>query len=186
MNLFSQRLLLRLCALPLLESVYLMGLVLLILISWLLTDQLGALSGGWLANIFVFICFLRSPPRTGRIILAGSLAGHLVVGGLMGHDSEYGPGVVLASCAELMLACWLARREQPLSDHNIEPTLLLRLLGQYLLLAIPMSLLLGGLPGWHNDSPEQWQLRFFAGWLYHSLGVVILLIPCLIISMARL
>ena len=186
MNLFSQRLLLRLCALPLLESVYLMGLVSLILTSWLLTDQLGALSGGWLANIFVFICFLRSPPRTGRIILAGSLVGHLVVGGLMGHDSEYGPGVVLASCAELLLACWLARREQPLSDRNIEPTLLLRLLGQYLLLAIPMSLLLGGLPGWHNDSPEQWQLRFFAGWLYHSLGVVLLLIPCLTISMARL
>ena len=87
MNLFSQRLLLRLCALPLLESVYLMGLVLLILISWLVTDQLGVLSGGWLANIFVFICFLRSPPRTGRIILTGSLAGHLVVGGLMGYVS---------------------------------------------------------------------------------------------------
>ena len=110
MNLFSQRMLLRLCALPLRESLYLTGLVLLILISWLVTDQLGALRGGWLANIFVFISFLRASPHAGRIILVGALVGHLVVGGLMGHDSEYGTSSMLAGGAELLLACWLARR----------------------------------------------------------------------------
>ena len=46
---------LRLYALPLLPMVYLLGLVLLIPISWLITSEMDALAGGWLGNIFAFV-----------------------------------------------------------------------------------------------------------------------------------
>lgn len=101
MNLFSQRMLLRLYALPLRESLYLTGLVLLILISWLVTDQLGALRGGWLANIFVFICFLRAPP----MLAASFWLAHLSVTWWSAASWVMIPSMVPAACWPVAPSC---------------------------------------------------------------------------------
>ena len=79
MKLYSQRLMLRLYALPLLPMVYLLGLVLLIPISWLVTADMGVLAGGWLGNVFAFACILRSPPQHSRMLFAGYCLGQLIV-----------------------------------------------------------------------------------------------------------
>ena len=124
MKLCSQRLMLRLYALPLLPMVYLRGLVLLIPISWLITSEMGALAGGWLGNIFAFVCILRSPPQHSRMLLVGYILGQLIVSLTMG-----GPGTAISSSIEVLIASWLVRIHKPLLDDYITPNLLVQLVG---------------------------------------------------------
>ena len=180
MKLCSQRLMLRLYALPLLPMVYLLGLVLLIPISWLITSDMGVLAGGWLGNIFAFVCILRSPPQHSRMLLVGYILGQLIVSLTMG-----GPGTAISSSIEVLIASWLVRNHKPLLDDYITPNLLVQLVGKYILVAIPGGLLASGLMTWEFQHPN-WFPLFLEGWLYHALNLLLLLLPCLKVTRPRM
>lgn len=180
MKLCSQRLMMRLYALPLLHIAYLIGLVLLIPVSWYITSDLGLLAGGWIGNVFAFVCVLRSPPRHSRMLLIGYVVGQFIVS--LGMSE---PGMAINSSIEVLIACWLVRGDRPLADDHINSNLLLQLLGKYVFLAIPGGITAHGFVTWEIQHPDRYQL-FVEAWLYHALAILLLLIPCLKVSRARI
>ncbi|NPU90593.1 MAG: PAS domain S-box protein [Gammaproteobacteria bacterium] len=151
----------------------------------MLTREAGNIAYLWLPNVVGFVILLRASSRDWPALLLAALAGNVAAGLVYGDPLAFNLGTSLANGVEILLAATLVRRfVLPVgSAPGIQNAL--QLLVLYVLVAAPVSTLLGALAvraSFDTPLPEvmgNW-------WLGDTIGVLLLGLPGLLLHREHL